>query len=1150
MRMFKKSLALVLILSLVAGCGTTAFAGNAAEPVDEVIIDNDGTYILNGEAVDGAAGVRRFVLPDGSETETVPDSITVNTASNQKYGADLYNIAWQSGVKVRYYPDLDAGIYDVYVYAVRHVWTEQTQATTSTGVKKNDVTGQPNGTNGAYGFEKMATCLFTGEAGTDWVELSQRTNYGHSGWGCHVDAVKFVKQVRPSDIGDVLDVVIEEDGSSKINENDVDTGFTAFNGSGNWTDRTGDPYHGGKARSVNGSTEPGYASCTYYPVLDAGSYTVYVHRPGTTNVYATGIEVANSTSASVVNYGYHPHGSSRFEKVGTYTFSGVYGQDWVKISARDIDNTGWNTYFDAVKFEKVGARVSVDSSYDEIQMHSCKVVESDSYAVLNLNSDYSFSDGVTPEMFTVNDNGRELGVKVSRVEKTSATSVKLFFDGTEADGKLKKDITEDMAVTVSTGAAAVEGDIVAGNVTVTLKTPDKLKMTVTGSKASDFAFELENTWNAPRKITVLIIEYKGTKMVNSIETEFDNFAVGDKITNNDISEVKESGTVTLADILSHVNSLTGPNKTTAELYIWSGVPSYDEETIEGGEILAGNKCVIGKSSLTTDVIVKGSATAPPEITTFVNTGSGASSGISIAGTAAGSKRASIYIYKKTRGTDTQPIKDFFREAEVADNGSFNCSYSAAPVEDTLYIARITTEGGQAYSEFTYCSDTYRNDKVAEAKLKSESEFAGFVTDYRGVLCLDMSNGGDYGKLSARGKTKTMELLYDALQDPANAIDEYTELQTKFNEIVAAQKVVDAFNAATEADIIAEIESDFAGYDVPNNEDWTECKDKIAKLLSEKEFNSEAEIIAGVKEGFYTTVFNNIGFADEDKMLARLTLYKTELSIPAAFFDANQTGYVKYMVGKTFTSAADIASKTQAAITQYNIDNPVVANPGVPGVSVTPGFSGGATGGGGGGGGAITTLPKENTQSKEPIVTADEANAAFKDVLNSHWAKTAVEYLAKEGIISGNGDGMFEPEKNVTRAEFVKMIVMAFGEYDKGLSTDEFADVNEGDWFYPYVANAVKRELVTGDEKGNFNPNDNITREDMCVILQRQLGLKTEEEITAEFTDSDAISEYAKEAVAILKHFGIVNGMDDGSFAPQRFCTRAMAAQIIYNALVK
>ena len=60
--------------------------------------------------------------------------------------------------------------------------------------------------------------------------------------------------------------------------------------------------------------------------------------------------------------------------------------------------------------------------------------------------------------------------------------------------------------------------------------------------------------------------------------------------------------------------------------------------------------------------------------------------------------------------------------------------------------------------------------------------------------------------------------------------------------------------------------------------------------------------------------------------------------------------------------------------------------------------------------------------KEPI----REKGSFSDVSGEHWAKEAVEALADKGIISGFGDGSFKPDNNVTREEFVKMAVVAFG----------------------------------------------------------------------------------------------------------------------------
>ena len=172
-----------------------------------------------------------------------------------------------------------------------------------------------------------------------------------------------------------------------------------------------------------------------------------------------------------------------------------------------------------------------------------------------------------------------------------------------------------------------------------------------------------------------------------------------------------------------------------------------------------------------------------------------------------------------------------------------------------------------------------------------------------------------------------------------------------------------------------------------------------------------------------------------------------------------------------------------------------------------------------------------------------------------WAKTPVAELAKRGIISGSpseGGFVFNPGGRVTREQFVKMCVIAFAEVDNSASC-EFTDVLPGDWYYPYVATAAKLGITTGMGDGRFGVDEPITRQDMTVLLYRmstsgyvKLSDKVKE---TEFIDYTEVEDYAKDAVRAMQKAGVVNGYEDGRFAPNDAATRGMVAKMIYNILV-
>lgn len=216
------------------------------------------------------------------------------------------------------------------------------------------------------------------------------------------------------------------------------------------------------------------------------------------------------------------------------------------------------------------------------------------------------------------------------------------------------------------------------------------------------------------------------------------------------------------------------------------------------------------------------------------------------------------------------------------------------------------------------------------------------------------------------------------------------------------------------------------------------------------------------------------------------------------------------------------------------------------------YEAGGKGGGGGGGSGNSGGQWGNNTNSSPISTpkTEEKTDEFQDIDDVPWAKEAILGLYEKKAISGKATGIFAPNDRITRAEFVKILVSAFG-YE--LPTDyesHFHDVALSDWYSPYIESARNEKLISGDEDGNFRPGDPISREDVCVILARYQGYTGGMGIQAPFADLDEISNYALEAVVYFYKQGIINGKDNNCFKPHDGATRAEAAKIIYGIMTK
>lgn len=173
---------------------------------------------------------------------------------------------------------------------------------------------------------------------------------------------------------------------------------------------------------------------------------------------------------------------------------------------------------------------------------------------------------------------------------------------------------------------------------------------------------------------------------------------------------------------------------------------------------------------------------------------------------------------------------------------------------------------------------------------------------------------------------------------------------------------------------------------------------------------------------------------------------------------------------------------------------------------------------------------------------------FTDLHECPWAKDAVTALYEKGIVKGFGDGSFGGGKMVSRADYVVMLMRSCGKTAD--ITDNFTDVQKSDYFYDEIGRAKALGYISGTGDNAFLPQNNISRQDMAVIAYRVLKADNKIE-TAKwnetlFADGASVSDYAKEAVASLSKAGVINGYQDGTFAPSANASRAETAVMIYR----
>jgi len=196
---------------------------------------------------------------------------------------------------------------------------------------------------------------------------------------------------------------------------------------------------------------------------------------------------------------------------------------------------------------------------------------------------------------------------------------------------------------------------------------------------------------------------------------------------------------------------------------------------------------------------------------------------------------------------------------------------------------------------------------------------------------------------------------------------------------------------------------------------------------------------------------------------------------------------------------------------------------------------------------ITKTEKEIAIDGIPLKSEDIIEISFDDLPENHWAYDYIMTLVSGGYLNGMSETEFAPEENVTREQFAKMLVSVMSIYDDTASCD-FYDIDESHWAYKDVASAVKAGIITGYGDGAFGVNRNITRQEMAVMVARARSVFPERISAITFSDQGEIADWAVEAITKMQRADIINGMPDGSFAPNANATRAQAAKIIFSVL--
>ena len=176
---------------------------------------------------------------------------------------------------------------------------------------------------------------------------------------------------------------------------------------------------------------------------------------------------------------------------------------------------------------------------------------------------------------------------------------------------------------------------------------------------------------------------------------------------------------------------------------------------------------------------------------------------------------------------------------------------------------------------------------------------------------------------------------------------------------------------------------------------------------------------------------------------------------------------------------------------------------------------------------------------------------FSDVPESHFAYAAIGYFAGKGLVSGLGDGRFDPSGVMTRGMFVTLLGRVAGVDKSAYPGSSFSDVAVSQYYAPYVQWASQAGLVSGMGDGTFAPDVPITRQQMAklvVAFAGYGGYSLKSGTAATFADDGQIASWAKQEVYQAAAAGLINGRGGNRFEPGATANRAEVCTLVYRLI--
>jgi hypothetical protein len=179
---------------------------------------------------------------------------------------------------------------------------------------------------------------------------------------------------------------------------------------------------------------------------------------------------------------------------------------------------------------------------------------------------------------------------------------------------------------------------------------------------------------------------------------------------------------------------------------------------------------------------------------------------------------------------------------------------------------------------------------------------------------------------------------------------------------------------------------------------------------------------------------------------------------------------------------------------------------------------------------------------------------FTDVPTNFWAFESITKMTKEGLMSGYRNGTFKPNDPLSREEAASLFSKMLGDTPSIMLASSFSDITSDRWSSLAIESVARANIISGYGDSTYRPEQYMSRQEFAVVADKFLhyqGYRTEDPTaldTIHFSDQKFIAPWAQSSVRELALFGFINYSTTGLFNPEKYVTRAEAAEITYRLL--